>query len=108
MQSFLLLTYTIWGYIFFTDLIKKGDLKCVIATIPTVNAKTASAVTTVSAAKTANAAARTVRTPIKKKIVRQKKKNTAAAAKNKKTRKAETKAPLFCCRPCGKLYNKFG
>ena len=91
------------------DLIKKRSLKCVIATILTVNARTASAVTTVSAAKTANAAVRTVKAPIRKKQKRQKKKkNTAAAAKNKKTRKAETKAPLFCCRPCGKLYNKFG
>lgn len=89
------------------DLIKKRSLKCVIATIPTVNAKTASAVTTVNAAKTANAAVRSAKAPIRKKQERQKKKNTAAAAKNKSSEKAEIKAPLFCCRSCGNLYNKF-
>lgn len=65
------------------DLIKRRSLKCVIATIPTVNAKTASAVTTASAAKTANAAVRSVKAPIRKKQGRQKKKKPAAAAKNK-------------------------
>ena len=73
------------------DLIKRRSLKCVIATIPTVNAKTASAVTTASAAKTANAAVRSVKAPIRKKQGRQKKKKPAAAAKNENPEKAERK-----------------
>lgn len=82
------------------DLIKKRSLKCVIATILTVNARTASAVTTVSAAKTANAAVRTVKAPIRKKQKRQKKKkNTAAAAKNKKFGKRRQKLRFFVAVP---------
>lgn len=65
----------------------KGDKKCVIVTIRTVNVKIANVAITVSVEKTANAVALIVKKRTKRQQSRQKKKNIAAARNDLKKRR---------------------